>query len=83
MTDPTKIGAKVIQMAMKRLSGDLTKRKIEMYLTECITSKSPYELEAIRVKQLSMAPTKLDDLKAKVQDDLRKDTYPSSNHHDE
>lgn len=31
----------------------------------------PVEFKAIRVKELSMAPTKLDDLKAKVHDDLK------------
>lgn len=59
-------------MAIKRLLGYLTeKKRVEMYLIECSTQELPYELEAIRVEQLRTAPTKLDDLKAEVQDDLR------------
>lgn len=42
-----------------------------MYLVECITPKGPCEPKAIGVKELSTAPTKLDDSKAEVQDDLR------------
>lgn len=50
-------------MAMKRLSGYLIERNIKMYLVECIKPKSSHKFEAIGVKELSITPVKLDDLK--------------------
>lgn len=58
-------------MAMKRLSGYLIEKKVEMYLVEYRTQELLYKHEAIGVEQLRTAPAKLDDLKAKVQDYLR------------
>lgn len=62
---------RAIQMIMKRLSGYLTEKRVEIYLAECSTQELPYEHEAIGVEQLRMAHAKLDNLKAEVQDYLR------------
>lgn len=71
MTSLSKEREADIQMARKRLLGYLTEKRVEMYLTECTTQESPHEHAVIRVKQLRTALAKLDDLKVKVQDDLR------------
>lgn len=42
-----------------------------MYLVDCSTQVLPYEHGVVGVEQLRTAPTKLDDLKAEVQDELR------------
>lgn len=42
-----------------------------MYLADYNTQELPNEHDAVGVEHLKIAPIKLDDLKAKVQDELR------------
>lgn len=63
MTNPNKGKQGAIQMTIKRLSGYLTEKRVEMYLTECNTQELCYEHDVVGVEQLRTAPAKLNDLK--------------------